>query len=299
MAKKSAPSPHRVFADHGHEVLGVSCSGSGRVVSTSMGGTQRPQVKLWDPTGKQLGELASGTGCVCWYAEQSPDGRRVAAGFGNLELRVWEVASGEIQTWETPGGIVASLGWSPDGQRLFTGNCGDNTVRLWDASSGAVLAEAKTKRSATWFVAVSPDGQRAVSGSAEKKVHVWDLPSCKESGALEGHSGKILYLAFSPDGQHVASASQDRTVRLWEVATGAEVAVFAEHRKQVTGLAFFPDGKRLVSTATDGTLRVWQLERGTEERVLEVGQVAAAVAVNPEGEILAGCTDGKIRAFKL
>ena len=37
-------------------------------------------------------------------------------------------------------------------------------------------------------VAVTPDGQRAVSASKDKTLKVWDLESGRELRTLEGHS---------------------------------------------------------------------------------------------------------------
>lgn len=289
-----------VLADHGRAINGLSCAPGGRFLTATMGSMYGPtagtkQVRLWNTKGKELGSFGTGTGCVCWYAEMSPDGDTVAAGFGNLTLGFWRMKKDSTEFIPTPGGIIASLGFSADGQRLFTGNCGDNTVRTWDVAKRTELAAGKTKKSGTWFVALSPDGKRGASGSADKLVHLWDAAKCTELEPLAGHTGKILCLRFSPDGRTLASASQDKTVRLWNLKSGTS-RVCEGHRKQVTAVAFFPKGDRVASTAGDGTVRVWSAKDGRELACIALGDTKAdAVAVTDAGDVLAGCQDGKVR----
>lgn len=299
--KKAKPGVElEVLADHGGNINGLSCAPGGRFLTATMAHTYGPelrrhQVRLWDAQGKPLGAFGTGTGCVCWYAEMSPDGDTVAAGFGNLSLGFWKVKANTSEFVPTPGGIIASLGFSADGKRLFTGNCGDSTVRLWDVAKRSELAAGKTKKSATWFVALSPDGELGASGSADKLVHLWDTARCTEREPLAGHGGKVLFLRFSPDGKTLASASQDKTARLWDLKRGTS-RVLEGHRKQVTCVAFFPKGERVATTSGDGTVRVWSTKDGKELACVALGDTKAdAVAVTDSGEVLAGCQDGKVR----
>jgi len=283
--RMTTPAPAaRLIGSHPDDINGLSCAPDGRLVAASGYG----EVRLWDPKGGgQLANFTPASPGVCWYGAMSGKGV-VAAGFGDCTLRLWEPEKQTHRTVATLGGIVASVAWSMDGERLFTGNCGDKTVRRWSAQ-GELLAEGKTKKSATWFVALTPDGLTGLSGSGDKLVHVWDATTCGETGTLVGHTGKILHLAVSGDGQTAASASQDRTARVWNLRTGQTVTVFGGHRKQVVWVAFEPGGGRMATASSDRTVRIWSANSGQELMKLHFGDVApAAVAWGRELYVACG-----------
>ncbi|MFO0587304.1 MAG: caspase family protein [Polyangiaceae bacterium] len=65
-------------------------------------------------------------------------------------------------------------------------------------------------------VAVTPDDLRAVSGAADGTLRVWDIPSRKQIGSLDGHQGPIGGLAVTSDGKRLVSTSGE-TLRLWDL----------------------------------------------------------------------------------
>jgi WD40 repeat protein len=73
-------------------------------------------------------------------------------------------------------------------------------------------------------VAVSADGQTAVSGGDDRTVRVWDLAGTAAPRVLTGHAGRVWAVAVSADGQTAVSGSADRTVRVWDLADDREVA---------------------------------------------------------------------------
>jgi len=108
-----------------------------------------------------------------------------------------------------------------------------------------------------WSVAVTPDGQQAVTGSGDHTVRVWDLASGACLRTLEGHTGSVWSVAVTADGQQAVTGSDDHTVRVWDLASGACLRTLEGHTGGVLSVAVTPDGKRLVSGSDDGTARVW------------------------------------------
>jgi serine/threonine protein kinase len=65
-----------------------------------------------------------------------------------------------------------------------------------------------------WAVTVSQDGRTLVSGSADRTIKVWDLPTRQLRHTLTGHTDTVRAIALSPDGQILASGGGEKTVRL-------------------------------------------------------------------------------------
>jgi WD40 repeat protein len=72
----------------------------------------------------------------------------------------------------------------------------DNSVRVWDASTGAELKELKGHTRLGQSVAFSSDGTQIVSGSDDKSVRVWDASTGAELKELKGHTGSVNQLHF-------------------------------------------------------------------------------------------------------
>ncbi len=113
------------------------------------------------------------------------------------------------------GGWVSSVAFSPDG-RLFVSGSNDETIRLWDVSSGKEVRRLEGHEKTVFSVAFSPDGRLLASGSVDPTIRLWDVTTGIELRRLEGHESFVLSVAFSPDGRFLASGSADLTVRLWE-----------------------------------------------------------------------------------
>jgi WD40 repeat protein len=112
-------------------------------------------------------------------------------------------------------------------------------------------------------VAVTADGRRAVSGSYDDTVRLWDLEHRTCLASLKGHVLDVNCVAVTADGRLAISGSDDGTVRVWDLERHACLASFEGHQGRVWGVAVTADGRRAISGSDDATVRLWDLERCT------------------------------------
>jgi hypothetical protein len=161
-------------------------------------------------------------------------------------------------------------------------------IRRFDGHKGNVMS-----------VALSRDGQKALTGSADRTVRLWSVKTGKELLKLEGHTNWVRSVAFTLDGQHALSAGDDNTLRLWDLKTGEEVRKFTGHKDWVKSLALLPDGQRVLSGSDDHTLELWEVESGKELRKFTGhAKPVLSVAVSRDGRrAVSGSEDATVRIW--
>ncbi|MGO8910302.1 MAG: c-type cytochrome [Bradyrhizobium sp.] len=189
------------------------------------------------------------------------------------------------------GGPVRAIAISEDGNSVLTGSFDTAAIR-WSLKTESADQVFRFHSNAVNAVAFLKDG-RMVTAGADAKVAIWTPGRQQPDRVFEGHGAPIVSLAVSPNGARLASASWDHTVRVWSLADGAP-QVLEGHAQNVNGVAFTPDGRSLVSVGYDRELRIWPLAGGTPN-VITLASPLNAVAVAPDGEIVTGGADGKLR----
>ena len=183
--------------------------------------------------------------------------------------------------------VVPGCDISPDGRLIVSGSL-DNTIKIWDAESGACLMTLEGHTDSVVACTFSPDGRRILSGSWDKTVRVWDAQNGACLMTLEGHSYGVNTCAFSPDCQRIVSGSEDKTLKVWDAESGACLVTARGHSRPVVACVFGREGRQIISRSMDKSLKVWDTESGAclETRKGHTDSVNAC-AFSPDGKRLA------------
>lgn len=189
---------------------------------------------------------------------------------------------------------IGAVAWSPpDGQRIASGS-GDNTVQVWDATSGNNKIVYTGHSQAVQSVAWSPDGQRIASGGNDKTVQVWNALTGSSLFTYYGHTDIVWAVAWSPGGKYIASAGVDQTVQVWDATSGNLVYKYNGHNGVVYALAWSQDSNRIASASTDQTVQLWNSTSGNN--VLTYSHhsgLVTSVAWSPDGSQIASSAQDK------
>jgi WD40 repeat protein/serine/threonine protein kinase len=220
------------------------------------------------------------------------------------DLRGWEwyrlnhIADQSCMTLCGHTDAVGGVAVSPDGKRIVSGS-DDQTVRVWDATTGAELMTLRGHEREVGPVSFGSNGRKLVSISMDGTVKVWDAATGAEVMTLAGPEDDVISAAFSPDGKRIISGSHGGTLKLWDAAAGVELMTLRGHEGDVWSVSFSSDGKRIVSGSYDKTIKIWDAATGSELMTLRGHEETVySVSVSPDGKrIASGSWDKTIKVW--
>ena len=193
----------------------------------------------------------------------SPDGKLLATGDIDGQIRLWQVANGKhLLTFKGHEGWVWTLAFSPSGQTLASGGH-DALVKLWDIQTGNCLKIFDKHTANVTCVSFSSDGQTLASTGNDTSIRLWDVRLGKCFKILHGHTAQVCSIRFNLDDSTLASGGDDCNIRLWDINKGICIKILSGHVGKVWSVCFSPDGKTLASGSVDRSVRLWNVSKGT------------------------------------
>ena len=165
----ASDEPAARLQGHRGGVLAVAVSRDGK---TAVSGGRDCTVRIWD--------LASAKQTHCIDAHRgwanavalTPDGKRALSGGRDGRVVMWDVASGKRLAEMNHGAWVKAVACTPDGRSAWSGGDDGKIVR-WDLRTGRKLRTSSGHEGPVLGLAVSSDGKRVASASADTTLLVW------------------------------------------------------------------------------------------------------------------------------
>ncbi|KAG6533379.1 hypothetical protein ZIOFF_007246 [Zingiber officinale] len=165
-------------------------------------------------------------------------------------------------------------------------------------------------------VALSSDGQFALSGSWYGDLRLWYLSTGATTRRFSGHAKDVISVAFSVDNRFsghatleytrpnallpaIVSGSWDRTVKVWNMTNCKLRCTLAGHTGYVNTVAVSPDGSLCASGGKDGFTLLWDLGEGKRLYALDAGAIIHALCFSPNRYWLCAATRESVKIWDL
>ena len=193
-----------------------------------------------------------------WSCRFDDSGDYLFAGAHDNFVHRWDILAGSRTTLEGHRSWVRRFDFHPDGKTLITGAY-EGRLIWWDwlAQTPTPQRAVDAHQGYVRAVAISADGQYAVTGGNDNLVKVWSAVDGTLIQELAGHERHVYNVAFHPDGEHIVSGDLMGVLKQWQVGTwrhvrdlDAGVLVGWDKKFQadcggIRGMDFSPGGKSL------------------------------------------------------
>jgi len=150
---------------------------------------------------------------------------------------------------------------------------------------GEMVHELKGHTKRVTALAFTPDGRRALTGSEDRTMRLWDLQTGQEVRQFGDGKNNFVSIVVCPDGRRAVSAANTLGggLILWDLDTGKEVKRLEPKERNVFGsLALSADGRRLFAGGLS-TAHVWDLLTGRELTTIKENRISSSVKGNVGG----------------
>ncbi len=99
---------------------------------------------------------------------------------------------------------------------------GDQTLAVWNITSGIQIAELTGHQSLITTVAFSPSGEHLISGDADGKLIVWRVQGWEKQHAFIGHKESLRTASFHPNEKQFVT-TDGVSIFLWDLTSGEQL----------------------------------------------------------------------------
>lgn len=211
------------------------------------------------------------------------------------------VSAQDLQKISIGARDAKAISYSPDNQYFAFASGNDielynagNDTRIKDFTGNVNKIKAGHSRNIN-NISFSHQGTMLASGSTDKNIKIWKVPSGDVFMTLEGHAAEVIEVRFVNNDQNLLSLSSDFQVNLWDLNTGKIVYTKKISEKAVRTLDVSGDSKYFAVGGADKTISVYEVQTGELKSKLEGHKNwVRSLRFSPDNKSIASGADDKM-----
>lgn len=226
-------------------------------------GLRTAKLSMWEPVSARFQRTLEGHVGTVMAAAWTRDGKTLASGGADKDIRLWGGRSGELlHTLKGHTSTIMSLAWSPDNRFLASAGY-DKLVKVWDTSGRCVQTydgHTGVVRTVAWTPGAG--GMKLISGGDDGNLFLWNTTSTRPVQQILVHSpvysvapgvvGKTLYVACGG----VTDALPVYNGGTGELVTTLRIGAYSGI---VSGLAWPPSGNQVLCGRSTFVAHIWDV----------------------------------------
>ena len=150
-------------------------------------------------------------------------------------------------------------------------------------------------------LALNSDNTKLVSGSWDKTIRLWDIPSSKSDLIFKGHTKDVLSVAFSHDERLIFSGSMDNSLKYWN--TKGELRYDNnQFNGWVSCILNISKGKTnyIAVGCWDGTVKILNSEYNLDKEIPGGEYAVTSLSTDDDGDFLfIAYKDGTVKVWNI
>ncbi|MGF7233924.1 MAG: WD40 repeat domain-containing protein [Frankia sp.] len=277
----------------GTNITGLASSPDGKTVAVA---NSSEQVLVYTPTRSSGPVQYLNHGWVTWAVAFSPNGRSVATGAEDHQLRIWAV----------PGPVISSdagdfsAGATAQTAGVVATGSSTGQLELWDVSDRYQpknLASIVAHRHQIDGIAFGRHDTLLATVGDDDAVKLWNITTRSRPTLLasvtvpDAHAAETV--ALTPDGQRLVVGTDGGRLEVFDLGNlraPRRISTQKAHTELVTRITISPDGRTVASVSLDRSVKLWALG-GDGRLVPEYSRRFSfemfGLAFSPDGRLLA------------
>lgn len=275
-----------VAAKGPHQLLFAACADGKVHIHDGIDGWQSPFV--------------GHTGAVQAIAISDDDRDLVVTGSADKTARVWTEDGQLGHALTGHRREVTAVALSPvDTSRIITGSA-DGTAIIWDRYQRSPI-HTLDHGAPVWAVAVTPDGERVITGGSGGSIKIWNAARGTAIGpAKRVERFAVSAIAIAGDGSVAVIGGDSGEIAIWDLPKMQKRGDSISAVGRVTSVSITMDGGLAAVGGADGIVSFWDIGSRRRQSHLDTGHGSVTkVLLTRDGEEVITCgADGTIKRWR-